>query len=957
MSNIMIDDSALEQILTKIKDEIDTELTKKTNPVMNGSISINRKSNSVIGTCSVAVGKDCVASGDYSFAEGYASTASGDYSHAAGYLSQASGNYAFAEGHTANASGQASHAEGQGATAAGFESHAEGLNTYALGDYSHAEGGYTTAADWNSHAEGSTTRALKTYAHAEGLKTTAGGIASHSEGNVTLSTASYAHAEGYGTTASGQQSHAEGQETYAGSNNSHAEGRQTQATNDYSHAEGNLTTASGDGAHAENGYNLASGSYSHAEGMYTTASGDEAHAEGQYTIAKHRYQHVFGSYNKPDPSTATTSEKGNYIEIVGNGTISTTSNARTLDWAGNEILKGGLTLGGDRSGTMGTNSLALGPGAVASAMNSIAVGGGATSTASNAIAVGGGAQAYGPNSIALGGRTDGRNALCVGAGNVAQADGSFAQGAGSTATGVYSAAQGGGNLSSGVYSHAEGNGTTASGQASHSEGNGTIANHAFQHVFGLYNEADPSTATASEKGDYIEIVGNGTVSTHSNARTLDWEGNETLSGGLEISNSTATGVTSLNTNGLNVIDTNGTVMSTVDSTGGHYYVSSTGSKALQVNADDITLLGTNDTWDGTHTSLKEAIAASGGGSSESVTRTSIYTGSTQCPSTVTFTGGYSLDDFDEIAVDTYWFDGDNLHYHMPEMRFNISNEILAARSGGATGECGRIVISGINNALQNKGQIYYVHKDANDKYDSLILTPSNYVTSNGVWIKEIFGIKYPSTPTPSEWTYNWDFTQSLVDSVQGETIVTGSDVSTANGLSYTYEDSGVVDDYLCKIPVDFLSPNKQIEIDFGTCDWDPYATYNPVYIGWFSPQSTAPVFSGISYNTDDGGVCAGVTETNLYDTISSSVSPNVFSNSTMRIVTSMSANNNLQWSIYKVVNGETTLIGTTNDSDVLTYDTDYYHPTASDFWAISVCGNGSTDYPLVVTGLRIKDIT
>lgn len=213
-------------------------------------------------------------------------------------------------------------------------------------------------------------------------------------------------------------------------------------------------------------------------------------------------------------------------------------------------------------------------------------------------------------------------------------------------------------------------------------------------------------------------------------------------------------------------------------------------------------------------------------------------------------------------------------------------------------------------------------------------------------------------PTPAEWIYNWDFTQSLVDSVQGATIVTGSDVNTSGGLTYTYESAGVTDDYLCQIPVDFLSPNKQIEIDFGTCSWDAYAaSTNPLYIGWFSPNSTAPIFSGISYNTDDGAICAGVTETNLYDPIASPGSENIFSGTTMRIVTSMSENNNLQWSVYTVANGEATLLGETADSDVLTYDTEEYQPTSSDVWGIAVCGNDNSSYPLVVTGLRIKDVT
>lgn len=87
---------------------------------------------------------------------------------------------------------------------------------------------------------------------------------------------------------------------------------------------------------------------------------------------------------------------------------------------------------------------------------------------------------------------------------------------------------------------AEGCDTIASGKYSHAEGYNTIANHASQHVFGEYNLSetfveDPTTE-ATEKGNYIEIVGNGTADARSNARTLDWDGNETISGNLTIAN-------------------------------------------------------------------------------------------------------------------------------------------------------------------------------------------------------------------------------------------------------------------------------------------------------------------------------------------------------------------------------------------------------------------------------------
>ena len=136
----------------------------------------------------------------------------------------------------------------------------------------------------------------------------------------------------------------EGQYTTASGEDSHAEGNSTTASGDQSHAEGMGSTASGTAAHAESG-GEASGDYSHAEGYETAASGDSSHAEGQGTIANHASQHVFGEYNTPDGSEAESFERGNYVEIVGNGTgTSDRSNARTLDWSGNEELAGDLTV-------------------------------------------------------------------------------------------------------------------------------------------------------------------------------------------------------------------------------------------------------------------------------------------------------------------------------------------------------------------------------------------------------------------------------------------------------------------------------------------------------------------------------------------------------------------------------------------------------------------------------------
>lgn len=172
-----------------------------------------------------------------------------------------------------------------------------------------------------------------------------GGVKSYVDGSYTIA------GQKSGTTL-GTKATAEGKSTTASGRASHAEGGATTASGNDSHAEGESTTASGEASHAEGYDTVASGVYSHAEGFYTMASGDLAHAEGEGTTAKHKSQHVFGEYNVLD-TEGTASTHGAYVEIVGNGTsASHRSNARTLDWSGNEKLAGKLTLGAAPSAAM-----------------------------------------------------------------------------------------------------------------------------------------------------------------------------------------------------------------------------------------------------------------------------------------------------------------------------------------------------------------------------------------------------------------------------------------------------------------------------------------------------------------------------------------------------------------------------------------------------------------------------
>ena len=193
---------------------------------------------------------------------------------------------------------------------------------------------------------------------------------------------------GYNTRATGYSSGAIGFQAKATAHDAFATGSNTNATGTSSFAAGSHTTASGAVATTFGIGGVASGPESVAEGYYTTASGYQAHVMGSNTIAKGGQSLVFGAYNVADTypwdewvsgtsysvgdyvkktvngiadgyvckeanddvnftsSKWDYTTKMNYLEIVGNGVSGNArSNARTLDWNGNETLAGSLTVG------------------------------------------------------------------------------------------------------------------------------------------------------------------------------------------------------------------------------------------------------------------------------------------------------------------------------------------------------------------------------------------------------------------------------------------------------------------------------------------------------------------------------------------------------------------------------------------------------------------------------------
>lgn len=184
----------------------------------------------------------------------------------------------------------------------------------------------------------------------------------------------YSFAEGVSTKSTGNFSHAEGVGTEAIGYGSHSEGAWTSALSDESHAEGLKTIAQGLESHAEGQNTIAVGIDSHSEGTFTRAMGRGSHTEGggTYAHANAVYTHIAGVNNLPSSNTGKivslsaydadgniipnyTVERtlGEFAEVVGNGDSDLErSNARTLDWNGNEVLSGKLTVGANPTGNM-----------------------------------------------------------------------------------------------------------------------------------------------------------------------------------------------------------------------------------------------------------------------------------------------------------------------------------------------------------------------------------------------------------------------------------------------------------------------------------------------------------------------------------------------------------------------------------------------------------------------------
>jgi len=254
-------------------------------------------------------------------------------------------------------------------TTIGDGSFAFGLEVKASGLYSHAEGGATSASNSGSHAEGMSTLASGICSHAEGMANSASGNYSHAEGgtfgsgNSAVGTSS--HVEGQGNSALKSNAHAEGQNNIAAGFRSHAEGYNTYAYHADTHTEGEFTIANGQASHVGGKYNVEDsyafwlewepGEYVVGDKCKVTTIIDNETTVTGYVCKTANNDATF------DASHWTVDTYMNYAEIIGNGTANNArSNARALDWDGNEHLMGDLYVRCNADSSGGTKLARIG---------------------------------------------------------------------------------------------------------------------------------------------------------------------------------------------------------------------------------------------------------------------------------------------------------------------------------------------------------------------------------------------------------------------------------------------------------------------------------------------------------------------------------------------------------------------------------------------------------------------
>lgn len=321
----------------------------KSDTVLDTTLSRGRATNSTVGyasiafgnnitssgICSCAIGNGLISSGGSSFATGESNVVNGDKSFVGGYGNRIKGNLSFGFGTGLCTYGNNLFSFGKYNYRDTNDSDWVSGQSYAVGDYAYYSSVLYCCTEANSDAEFDSSKWSVASKDSDFLEVV--GCGSNDSTRITVRTLD----------ANGNL-RVKGK-VYINANDKGRGGGELATTNNptfyNSISMGRLANSTVGASSIALGYDVTSSAYtSLATGMQTTASGNFSFSGGYGTIANHESQFVFGEYNISDSNISTANTRGDYIEIVGNGTSSTRSNARTLDWNGNMELAGNLTL-------------------------------------------------------------------------------------------------------------------------------------------------------------------------------------------------------------------------------------------------------------------------------------------------------------------------------------------------------------------------------------------------------------------------------------------------------------------------------------------------------------------------------------------------------------------------------------------------------------------------------------
>ena len=259
----------------------------------------------------------------------------GESNHIEGYSNTIDyGRFIHVEGEYNDVGGDCSHVEGNANSVRGSHSHMEGINNHIYGDYTHVEGRYNQGGNYG-HVEGQHNAAFNG-GHAEGgfykssdyaynyLKVGEFVITEIDDSDMTLyfDNSVYTLSEEYqGLLVSTKTS---GQINDPGAIISRIIRNRCM-----------LTPTNNNSAYPE--FNVGDTVYIYA--YQACATGSYSHSEGKGTITISDSQHVQGKFNQIDT-------QGTYAHIIGGGyNESSRRNIHTVDWNGNAIYSGKVTIG------------------------------------------------------------------------------------------------------------------------------------------------------------------------------------------------------------------------------------------------------------------------------------------------------------------------------------------------------------------------------------------------------------------------------------------------------------------------------------------------------------------------------------------------------------------------------------------------------------------------------------